>query len=85
MIVNYKNYYGSFNTKEWEDVSSDIVYLLSVILIAPIIKRNDWPSQWFSDDAIIGYDGIKNIMSGRKFLHIISYLHTCDTNKQVSR
>ena len=85
IIVKYKNDYGSFNTNDWEDVSSDIIYLLRAILIYPIIKRNDRPSLWFSDDATIGHDRIKHIMSGRKFLHIIRYLHTCDTNKEVSR
>ena len=37
------------------------------------------------EDTIIGHDGIKRIISGRKFMWIISYLHVCDMNKHVSR
>ena len=58
---------------------------ISVILIASIIKRNYQPSQWFSDNPILGQNFINRIMRGRKFLCIMSYLHVCDMNKQASK
>ena len=50
-----------------------------------VIKRNDRLSQWFIGDAIRVHDVIKQTTSGRKLLRIMSYLHICDINKQVSR
>ena len=66
-------------------LKSDLIYLLIDILIASIITHNDLPSQWLSEDPILGHDVIKHIMSERKFLQIMRHLQVCDMNKQVSR
>ena len=85
VIVNYTNNYGWLNAKELEDIlKSDIINFLSVNLIEVIIKLNYQPSQWFICDSILGHDAIKHIMSGRKFLRIMSYLHICGMNKKLS-
>ena len=86
MIFKYRDDYVYFNVKELEDIKvSYLIYFLSFNLISSTIKYNYWPSQWFSKDPILGHDRIKCIMWESKFLRIISYLHICDTNNQLSR
>ena len=50
-----------------------------------ILIFNELPSQCFSENPILGQNVIKRIMSRRKFLRIMRYLHVCDMKKQVSR
>ena len=64
---------------------SNCIDFLSFILVSSLIKCSDLPSQFFSEDKIIGHEGIRFIMSVSNILRIMMYFHTCNMRKHISR
>ena len=82
-IVAYTNEYGSEHAKEWVDIDrSDLTDFISVLFIAGIQKRKDPPTNWFSSCLVENNPVIQSIMSGKKFLTILRYLHVCSLEEQ---
>ena len=85
-IVSYTNEYGRVHAKRWADITrQDLEAFIAVLFISGIQKRKDKPSNWFSDNRLLENPIIKKVMSGRKFLTILRYLHCCPVeNKDPS-
>jgi len=52
------------------------------LFIAGIQRHKDKTNNWWSDDPILEFPIVKQIMSGRKFHTILRYLHVCDMHSQ---
>ena len=78
MIVRYTNDYGELNDKDWEEIKErDLLDFISVLFIGSVQRRKDSPTAWWSDDPITECIALKRIMTKRKFLKILRYLHVC--------
>jgi hypothetical protein len=47
-----------------------------------IQKRKDKPSTWFSENRLLKNPLMKKVMSDRKFLNILRYVHCCPVQNQ---
>jgi hypothetical protein len=82
-IVRYTNDYGEAKSKEWSDITrKGLEHFIAILFVTSIQKRKDKPSNWFSENKLIGCPLVKKIMSGRKFLTILRYLHVCELKEQ---
>jgi DNA polymerase III subunit epsilon len=83
-VTKYTNEYGNAKCSDiYEDIkSSDITDFICVLFIASVQKRKDKPKNWFSSDIMLENLVMKRIMSGRKFLMILRFLHVCSLVNQ---
>ena len=82
-IVKYTNEYGEAKAKDWSDITrKDLELFMAVLFVTSIQKRKDKPSNWFSHNKLIDCPLVKRIMSGRKFLTILRYLHVCEMKQE---
>jgi Transposase IS4 len=82
-IVRYTNKYGGANAKRWTDISKkELESFFAVLFISGIQKRKDKPANWFSNNRLLENPVMKKVMSGRKFLTILRYLHCCPLHNQ---
>ena len=84
MIVTYTNEYGALNDKKWIPITSeDILQFISILFIISVQRRKDSPNAWWSDNIIHECPAVKRIMSKRKFLRILRYLHVSSLEKNI--
>lgn len=82
-IVRYTNEYGGIHSKDWIDIDrKDLECFFSVLFISGIQKRKDRPTNWFSNNRLLESPIMKKVMTGRRFLTILRYLHCCPAASQ---
>jgi len=77
-IVAHTNEYGETHCKSWTGITKpDLEAFIAMLFVSGIQKRKDKPSNWFTHNSILENPIMKRIMSGKKFLCILRYLHCC--------
>jgi DNA polymerase III epsilon subunit-like protein len=84
-IVRCTNDYGQEKSSRLTDISTgDLKEFIGILFLSSVQKWKDKPNNWWSDDPLMDFLVVKEIMSGRKFHTILRYLHVCDMKTQPS-